>query len=112
MYCFTAATASYRLLPEITLTRPVVGEQATRLAKCFSKGVIKVVKKGSEKVAEVSNPRRDTCSREVLRHEVSESVQFILKEFCVTLSLCLQDLKESVKLSRVRDHFICKLIWN
>ena len=37
------ATASYRLLPEITLTRPVTGSQAKRLAKCFSKGVIRVV---------------------------------------------------------------------
>lgn len=37
------ATASYRLLPEITLTRAVVGEQAERLAKCFSEGVIEIV---------------------------------------------------------------------
>ena len=37
------ATASYRLLPEITLTKPVIGEKADRLAKCFSKGVIQVV---------------------------------------------------------------------
>ena len=37
------ATASYRLLPEITLTRPVTGSQAKKLAKCFSKGVIRVV---------------------------------------------------------------------
>ena len=37
--------------------------------------------------ARIANPRRDTVSREVLRH----------KEF--------QDI---VQLSRVRDHFICK----
>ena len=65
------ATASYRLLPEITLTRQVRGEQASRLAKCFSHGVIKVVKdKDGGKHAKVAHPRRDTCSREVLRHEV------------------------------------------
>ena len=34
------------------------------------------------------NARKDTCSREVLRHE---------------------DLKELVKLERIRDHFICKI---
>ena len=36
------ATASYRLLPEITLTKPVVGPAAEKLASCFSKGVIRV----------------------------------------------------------------------
>ncbi len=39
------------------------------------------------RVAKVVNARKDTCSREVLRHD---------------------DLKQCVKLSRVRDHFICK----
>ncbi|XP_014785989.1 DNA-directed RNA polymerases I and III subunit RPAC1, partial [Octopus bimaculoides] len=33
------ATASYRLLPEITLLKPVYGEQAHRLQTCFSPGV-------------------------------------------------------------------------
>jgi len=41
------------------------------------------------KRAKIVNPRRDTVSREVLRH----------KEF--------QDI---VQLSRVRDHFICKFV--
>ena len=67
------ATASYRLLPEITLTQPVTGEKARRLAKCFSKGVVRVVEGegGEEGRAEVVNPRSDTCSREVLRHKAS-----------------------------------------
>lgn len=34
------ATAFYRLLPEIILTRDVEDEQAERLQKCFSPGVI------------------------------------------------------------------------
>jgi DNA-directed RNA polymerase I and III subunit RPAC1 len=38
------ATASFRLLPEITLTRPVYGADAERFAKCFSEGVVAVVK--------------------------------------------------------------------
>ena len=41
-----------------------------------------------KKKARVAHPRKDTCSREVFRHD---------------------DLKDLVKLSRVRDHFICKL---
>ena len=65
------ATASYRLLPEITLTRPGTGSSAKKLAKCFAKGVVRVVKgEDGESYAEVVDPRRDTCSREVLRHEV------------------------------------------
>lgn len=34
------ATASYRLLPEITLLEPVEGERAERLQQCFLPGVI------------------------------------------------------------------------
>lgn len=79
------ATASYRLLPEITLLEPVEGEQAERLQRCFSKGVIELEELNGIKVAKVGNSRLDTCSREVLRH---------------------YDLKNLVKLGRVRDHFI------
>eukprot|EP00731_Ephydatia_muelleri_P027482 Em0019g355a len=79
------ATASYRLLPEITLTKPVIGEKADRLAKCFSKGVIQVVEDNGVRKAEVVDARKDTCSREVFRQE---------------------DLKDCVKLARIRDHFI------
>ncbi|KAL4641143.1 DNA-directed RNA polymerases I and III subunit RPAC1-like [Arapaima gigas] len=79
------ATASYRLLPDITLLRPVKGEMAERLKRCFSPGVIELENVGGTPVAKVVNSRLDTCSREVLRHE---------------------DLKNVVKLGRVRDHFI------
>jgi len=79
------ATASYRLLPEIILKKPVTGEMAHRLKACFPKGVIKVDAVDGEDVARISNCRRDTCSREVLRHS---------------------DLKDCVELTRVKDHFI------
>lgn len=79
------ATASYRLLPEIVLKKPVTGEMAHRLKACFPKGVIKVDSVDDEDTARVANCRRDTCSREVLRHA---------------------DLKECVELTRVKDHFI------
>lgn len=36
------ATASYRLLPDITLLEPVEGEAAEELSQCFSPGVIEV----------------------------------------------------------------------
>lgn len=34
------ATASYRLLPEISLLQPIEGDLAEKLQKCFSPGVI------------------------------------------------------------------------
>ncbi|XP_077438585.1 DNA-directed RNA polymerases I and III subunit RPAC1 [Vanacampus margaritifer] len=79
------ATASYRLLPEITLLDTVQGEKAERLKRCFSQGVIELEDVNGSKVAKVVNSRLDTCSREFLRHD---------------------DLKNLVKFGRVRDHFI------
>ncbi|XP_076598566.1 DNA-directed RNA polymerases I and III subunit RPAC1 isoform X1 [Chaetodon auriga] len=79
------ATASYRLLPEITLLEPVEGEKAERLKHCFSRGVMDLQDVNGKKVAKVVNSRLDTCSREVLRHD---------------------DLKNVVKLGRLREHFI------
>eukprot|EP00128_Syssomonas_multiformis_P006627 Colp12_sorted_trinity150504_noHs@34397 len=78
-------TASYRLLPEVVLTREVRGEEADKLAQCFSPGVIKVEGKGESRKAVVANARKETMSREVFRHP---------------------ELADAVKLLRVRDHFI------
>nr|CAD7400088.1 unnamed protein product [Timema cristinae] len=78
-------TAFYRLLPEVTLTRKVEGEQAERLQKCFSPGVIGVEEKHGKKRAKVLDARYDTCSRNVYRYD---------------------DLRDSVKMTRVKDHFI------
>ncbi|XP_069682724.1 DNA-directed RNA polymerases I and III subunit RPAC1 isoform X1 [Periplaneta americana] len=80
------ATAFYRLLPEITLTRDVEGEQAERLQKCFSPGVIGLEETPyGKKKAKVLDARYDTCSRNVYRYD---------------------DLKDAVRMGRVRDHFI------
>ncbi|RPA86875.1 putative DNA-directed RNA polymerase I and III subunit Rpc40 [Ascobolus immersus RN42] len=80
------ATASYRLLPMITIKEPIEGELADKFAKCFPKGVIEVTtdKKGV-KTAKVADPRRDTVSRECLRHKEFQGI---------------------VELGRIRDHFI------
>ncbi|EER29491.1 DNA-directed RNA polymerase core subunit rpc40 [Coccidioides posadasii str. Silveira] len=94
------ATASYRLLPDIQITRPILGNDAVNFANCFPKGVIGIeqvtaedaAQAGSgyegqegEKKAVVVDPFKDTVSRECLRHE---------------------EFKGKVKLGRVRDHFI------
>ena len=42
LFVLSTATASYRLLPEITITKPCEDELADKLAECFSEGVIKV----------------------------------------------------------------------
>jgi DNA-directed RNA polymerase I and III subunit RPAC1 len=94
------ATASYRLMPTITILKPILGKDAEKFARCFPKGVIgleavtkkEAAKKGSgfegyegEKKAVVKDPMKDTVSRECLRHEEFEG---------------------KVKLGRIRDHFI------
>lgn len=94
------ATASYRLLPSITITRPILGSDAKKFARCFPKGVIELdevtaeesEREGSgyegwlgEKKAVVRNAFKDTVSRECLRHD---------------------EFTGKVKLGRVRDHFI------
>ncbi|XP_064623253.1 DNA-directed RNA polymerases I and III subunit RPAC1-like [Lineus longissimus] len=79
------ATASYRLLPEIVITKPVTGEKALRLQKCFTPGVIEIELVHGKKTAVVAQSRKDSSSREVLRHD---------------------DLKDCVKLNKIRDHFI------
>jgi DNA-directed RNA polymerase I and III subunit RPAC1 len=81
------ATASYRLLPEITILEPITGEDAEEFKNCFVEGVVEVVNENGVKTAKVVNPRKDTVSREVLRHD-----KFV----------------DKVRLTRVRDHFICK----
>ena len=43
---------------------------------------MKVEREGGEKKAVVANPRRDTCSREVLRHEASGGTGFGRRGFC------------------------------
>ena len=57
------ATAFYRLMPAITIKTPVTGDEARKLQKCFSPGVIDVV----DDQARGGNPRQDTCSRNIYR---------------------------------------------
>lgn len=80
------ATAFYRLLPAITLLRDVHGDDAHRLQKCFSPGVIELEPTDDgRKKAVVVNARLDSCSRNVYRYA---------------------DLKEAVLLEKIKDHFI------
>ncbi|KZC10394.1 DNA-directed RNA polymerases I and III subunit RPAC1 [Dufourea novaeangliae] len=83
------ATASYRLLPDIQIIKPVRGEMADRLKNCFSIDVIEVIEHKSGdpdlREARIKNPRYDSCSRNVFQHE---------------------DLKSCVRLSRIRNHVI------
>ena len=97
------ATATYRLLPTITILSPILGQDAHKFAACFPKGVIDVARvtasessssdpsnsayQGREGDAKgvVADVYLDTVSRECLRHE---------------------EFKRKVKLGRVQDHFI------
>ncbi|WWC96087.1 hypothetical protein V866_002954 [Kwoniella sp. B9012] len=75
------ATASYRLLPHIILREPIPIEHQQKFQKCFPEGVIEIE---NDQVV-VKNPRKDTVSREVLRHP---------------------EFADKVSLNRIRDHFI------
>lgn len=74
-------TASYRLLPSIKITEEIRGADAVKFQQCFPSGVVAI--EGGKAV--VVDPRRDTVSREVLRHE---------------------EFQGKVELGRVRDHFV------
>ncbi|ODQ78531.1 hypothetical protein BABINDRAFT_162737 [Babjeviella inositovora NRRL Y-12698] len=75
------STASYRLMPTINIIKPITGTDAVKFQGCFPEGVITI--KNDQAV--VADARRDTVSRECLRHEEFEG---------------------KVKLGRNRDHFI------
>ncbi|KAI1335628.1 DNA-directed RNA polymerase [Xylariaceae sp. FL0016] len=94
------ATASYRLMPTIQILQPILGADAQKFSDCFMDGVVglepvtraEARQKGSgyeghegEMKAVIKDPKRDTVSREVLRHPEFEG---------------------KVKLGRRRDHFI------
>lgn len=76
------STATYRLLPDIILKRPVTGDDAKLLQTCFSPGVIDIDENGR---AHVKDARYDTCSRNVFRYP---------------------HLADAVEIARIRDHFI------
>ncbi|KAI1302362.1 DNA-directed RNA polymerases I and III subunit RPAC1 [Halotydeus destructor] len=79
-------TASYRLLPKITMLQEVYGDDAQLLKESFSQGVIEV-KKGDDgrKVAQVVDSRKDMCSRNIYRHE---------------------HLRDTVEMTMIKDHYI------
>ncbi|GJE94214.1 DNA-directed RNA polymerase, alpha subunit [Phanerochaete sordida] len=80
------ATASYRLHPLIVLNpaQPVPAHLADKFAACFSPGVVRVAPGGAVSV-DLAGMRKDSVSREVLRHE---------------------EFRGCVELKRVRDWFI------
>jgi len=82
------ATASYRLMPHITIVKPVYDELAEELVNWFEPGVFKLEptsEDGHRVKAVVSNPYACTMSRNFMRNPV---------------------LKESIKMSRIPNHFI------
>lgn len=81
------ATASYRLLPLIVLNpkEPVPAYLAEKFQKCFSPGVIRVDPRTKQVSVDENNMRKDTVSREVLRHP---------------------EFNGCVELKRVRDFFL------
>jgi len=82
---FTPAIVSYRILPLILLKKPIPPHLAEKFQKCFAQGVIRVDPRTKKVSVDEKNMRKDTVSREVLRHPEFEGF---------------------VELKRVRDFFI------
>lgn len=78
-------TASYRLLPEVRIPKPLTGEQATQLHAMCPAGVFDIEDMGGTPTASVARPRNCTMCRECVRHPGWE---------------------DRVSLGRVKDHFI------
>ena len=82
------ATASYRLMPHIEIVKPIYDELAEELVNWFEPGVFKTEptsEDGHRIKAVLQNPYACTMSRNFMRNPV---------------------LKESIKMSRVPNHFI------
>ena len=88
-FFFCLATASYRILPHIKITKPIPPHLAEKFQKCFSPGVIKINPRTKAVSVDEQGVRNDSVSREVLRHP---------------------EFADSVELSRVRDYFLCPLL--
>ncbi|KAG6841339.1 hypothetical protein C0991_012164 [Blastosporella zonata] len=79
------ATASYRLLPHINIKQAIPPHLAEKFQKCFAPGVVNINPRTKEVTIDKYNVRKDTVSREVLRHP---------------------EFTDMVELGRVRDHFL------
>lgn len=75
-------TATYRMMPTITITEDIPSEHAKKFQDCFAPGVVSIRSDGRP---EIADSRKDTMSREVLRHP---------------------EFSNKVKLGRNRSHFI------
>lgn len=80
------ATASYRLLPLIEILKPIPQELVPKFISCFPEGV---AEEDDTMGARIVNARKDTVSREVLRHP---------------------EFENHVRLGRIQDHFLCKFV--
>lgn len=94
------ATASYRLMPTITITRPILGADAEKFARCFPEGVI-----GLETVSQ-EEARRQGSGYEGRAGEAKAVVRDAMKDTVSRECLRHPEFEGKVKLGRRRDHFI------
>lgn len=88
---------SYRIMPRIVLSQDFFGEEAEELKSCFSPGVIEII----NNKAVVVNPRLESMSREVFRHEKFRDSVKILREsgwFCFTVESIFINPMELIKM--------------
>jgi DNA-directed RNA polymerases I and III subunit RPAC1 len=100
------ATATYRLLPKITITKPILGPDAEAFQACFPPGVI-----GIDRVtaAEASQSSTSGSSGPDYAGHEGKAKAVVRDVFADTVSReCLRhpQFRDRVKLGRVQDHFI------
>lgn len=81
---------SYKIMPKIILEEDFTNEDAIELKNCFSPGVIELI----NNKAVVINPRLESMSREVFRHDKFKDKVKILREggwFCFTIESISED---------------------
>ncbi|KFA66507.1 hypothetical protein S40285_00722 [Stachybotrys chlorohalonatus IBT 40285] len=94
------ATASYRLLPTISILKPIVGADAQKFARCFPEGVIGLERITQEEAARPGSGYEDHAG------EVKAVVRDAMKDTVSRECLRHPEFADKVRLGRRRDHFI------
>lgn len=94
------STASYRLLPKTIITKPILGSDAKKFARCFPKGVIRLQEVTATEAAAGEGKEGE------LRAVVSDNLPDMLRDPVTRECLRHEEFKDKVRLGRVQDHFV------
>lgn len=99
------ATASYRLLPKTIITKPILGADAKKFARCFPKGIVRLERVTATESSDEKNNGYANKEGE-LKAVVSSNIEDMLRDPVTRECLRHEEFKDKVKLGRVQDHFV------